>query len=153
MPKPDKLQEVIDSLKLAEAKPHTLEECCSAVIAWVGSLDPAWEKRIQILREERGFSDKDIAGSLIAYPLDHSMHMEITTHPTLQAAGVGVHLGATFTCEMCGVEAHRKYAGQPALCSNRCANGFYARRHALAEERERKSQIPEGLQGAEHIIP
>jgi hypothetical protein len=134
----DKLKEILGSLEPPPPAPedpiapathvHTLDDCARDLLDWVAFIDPQWKERLDILRLERGWGDKEVAGALIAYPLDHAVHMEIQHNPLImdqenipsrRAAGP-----RKMTCLQCGKEFDMKLAGQRALCSNLCARGY-----------------------------
>jgi hypothetical protein len=132
MSEKDRLKEIVASLPRPGSK-HTLDDCARELLDWMASIEPTWGERIAILREERHFAPREIAASLMAYPLDHSLHMEITTNPILEQAGIKTD-PKVLSCLMCGKEFERRYAGERALCSNRCADGYDAKQKALASE-------------------
>ena len=123
--------------KIVESLPdpiHSLDECATALLDWVASLDPSWADRIKIMRDERGFEPRYLAASLMAYPLDHSLHMELTTNPIIAQATGDRKPGDPIKCEMCGTEFKPPYAGCRPLCSNRCANGYDAKERQLQND-------------------
>jgi hypothetical protein len=125
-PSSERVKRIVESLP--DPNPgHSLDECAAALLEWISAIDPVYAQGIKIMREERGFEPKFLAAALIAYPLEHSLYMELPRNPTIEQAIGGKKLGASeMTCLMCGTVFKPMYAGSRPLCSNRCANGYDA---------------------------
>lgn len=117
----------VDTWPAAEYSADTLDGACELLLKWVASLDPSWEERLRAMREERALSPRQVFGSLVAYVLDHGMHMAVVGNPAFEAAFTA---SEKVTCAECGEAFEPKYMGQP-LCGNTCADLYYAKQRAL----------------------
>jgi hypothetical protein len=128
----DKLKAIIESLDPPPPAPevtgsagHTLDDCARELLDWVAFIDPQWKERLDILRLERGWGDKEVAGSLIAYPPITSFTWRSSTTRSSWITGVPSRRAAgprKMTCLQCGKEFEMKRRWSAgALLESLCA--------------------------------
>lgn len=100
-------------------KNDNLEKAAKFLLAHIGSLDPTWKSRLEILKSERGFTDVQALGSMVGYALERGEHLLCPTHPYFEPDYHGAATGDVAICA-CGQAYKVAYPGQP-YCSNACA--------------------------------
>lgn len=112
---------------------HDLNVCAEQLIEFVSSLDPDWPMLIEVLRHERGFDAKTAIASLMAYVLQHRLHMVV---PGLEAfrPSEATWTPETKICSVCGEEYRMTYAGQPPVCLKSACGRTYHAKEVPAEE-------------------
>lgn len=98
-------------------------EAAEMVYDWIAGLEPLWGERLQIMRDERGLTKLQCLGSLIAYPLEHALHMTVVQHPAFE--GTLWQPGGKLTCPNCAMEYEPPYPGMP-YCGGACAAAYRA---------------------------
>ena len=97
-----------------------IERCCQVALTFVGSLDPGWKERIEIMLEVRNFCARQALGAMMGYCLDRSLHLEIPSHPFFEP---GNHPMLEKPCEECGVMFSPKVPGE-RFHDNNCGFAF-----------------------------
>jgi len=103
---------------------HTLDNCAESLASWICTLDPTWANRLQIMKDERGFSTTQALSTCIAYVLEHDLHMVILKHDALEPSPW--RRGEKMECPECHVLYTPNYPGQP-YCGNSCAETYRKR--------------------------
>lgn len=85
-----------------------LAEYARAFIEFVAALDPAWAKRIESARAERGWTDLQMVTAWVARTLENEAHMTAPPHPFFQPA----FRPSTGKCAGCGKRFKPEFAGQ-----------------------------------------
>ena len=111
---------------------HSLDECSATLADWICALDPTWANRLQIMKDERGFSTTQALSTCIAYVLEHDLHMVILKHDALEPSPW--RRGEKMECPECHALYTPNYPGQP-YCGNSCADQ-YREQHQLDMEPE-----------------
>lgn len=101
---------------------HSVADCAPRVLAWIGSLDPDWAQRIEIMKSERGFDDKTILASLCAHVLENNLHMTLPAHEAVQ--------GMYWTpdevrCPVCDRLYLMKYPDQRTCLAPECGRAYH----------------------------
>lgn len=115
--------------KTKNDKREHLNILAGQLLRYFSTLDPSWEARIQITKEERNFDDLQCLGAYVARILEQGEHLSIPNHPFFDAEFVsGMDRKP---CDWCGNEFQPDYPGK-RLCSNNCAKHFYDENPASA---------------------
>lgn len=97
-----------------------LNRMAETLLKFFGSLESAWETRINILRDDKGLDALQTIGSLCAKVLDAGEHTITPSHPFFDPNYTPVE--AVLTCPICGEHYEAAYPGQPACGKPACAN-------------------------------
>lgn len=103
---------------------HSLDDCAATLADWICTLDPTWANRLQIMKDERGFTTTQALSTCIAYVLEHDLHMVILKHDALEPSPW--RRGEKMECPECGTLYAPVYPGQP-YCGNLCADTYRRR--------------------------
>lgn len=116
-----------------------LESAYQMVLDDIGQMYPDWADRIRIGRSERDFTARQFAGCMIAYMLEHGLHLSVVPHPLFQP---GVDALGESLCPECQQVFRATVPGQK-YCTNDCGNKAWRRQYEAdkakraAEERRR----------------
>jgi hypothetical protein len=92
-----------------------MAEHATALLQFVGTLDPTWQTRIDAVRAERGFSDVQMVTAWIARTLENESHMTAPQHPFFTVE----YQPSSGVCPACGTAFKPAFAGQ-TYCTDEC---------------------------------
>lgn len=130
-------KEDVKVLKKTGDDENFIEECAKVVVDYVGSLDPQWDKRLKIAMDEKGWTNRQLCGSLMGVQLDRGLHLETPTHILFEP---GVKHFSTKECPECQKAFTPKIAGQ-VMCSEACGLAAARKRKAARDEEVARSAI------------
>lgn len=99
-----------------------LNHMAGEILAFIGTLDPMWANRLEIVQTDRHLDNIQTLGSLVVRPLDAGEHTVVSSHPFF--AGDYTPTSQTTKCPVCEQDFQPGHPGQP-VCSNDCALIFY----------------------------
>lgn len=107
----------------SKGKRAALNDMAGQLIKYIGSFDPTWEARMEIMRSERAMDELQVIANTVAQVLERAEHMTVPSNPYFED-----DFGSAYDerpCKWCEKPFRPEYPGQP-LCSNNCAKHFHA---------------------------
>jgi hypothetical protein len=96
-----------------------LRKFAGKFLRWLGTLDPTWATRIEILRTDKKLDSLQTLGSLAARTLERAEHTVLANHPFFEP---GVVAMVDPVCPACGEKFAPKYPGQRGHLNPDCSN-------------------------------
>lgn len=123
-------------------EPGDLQIMCTAFLNHVAQLDPLWDQRIKLTREETGRNDLQIVTAWIGHVLDTGSHMLHPPHPYFETSFQAA--GSQRACSACDKVFSTHFAGE-TCCSDECYDASQGRgfrkRQQTAEEKELRAEV------------
>jgi hypothetical protein len=105
-------------------KEHSIDDCAQILADYIFSLDPTWANRLQVMKDERGFTTLQAISTCIAHVLERGEHMMVIKHEALEPNPW--RRGEKMECPECHVLYTPRYPGEP-YCSNEHAESYRKR--------------------------
>lgn len=113
-------------------EPMSLEQMAETLLRWISSVDPAWQQRIQALRDEKKFTALQAIASMVGRVLDHHQHLQIPHNPLFDTQDMRP-LSEKRMCSICGEWYRPRYAGQPCCLKVECGTEYWDRKNKAAQ--------------------
>lgn len=115
----------------ADKAEHSIQDCATHLLDYIGGQDSTWELRIQALMDERQFDPVRTVTALITWMLEQGLHMSVPSHSFFDFGPEElVSRHTPRPCPVCQEAYVPDYPGQPACLNEVCGTEYNRRRRA-----------------------